>query len=191
MKTNLKTCTYFCGDIALYEVEVMVTQGIGIHLMGLPDVQCKESLLRVVTALQSLGYRIPGKKIVIRINEAITLRVEDGLRFPETSSAFDLPIALGILMSSEQMPLIPKGRDICFFGELKLDGALCLPYCGHDASCTGTGKAVIETLDWQLRNTFDRIVTPEFSGGCSEVSSGHNIGVMTLAEIIEAITAGL
>ena len=45
-------------------VEVDITHGIGIHLVGLADVAVKESLLRTVTALQSLGFRIPGKKIV-------------------------------------------------------------------------------------------------------------------------------
>ena len=45
-------------------VEVDITTGIGIHLVGLADVAVKESLLRTMTALQSMGMRIPGKKIV-------------------------------------------------------------------------------------------------------------------------------
>lgn len=49
-------------------VEVDITHGIGIHLVGLADVAVKESLLRTVTALQSLGFRIPGKKIVINLS---------------------------------------------------------------------------------------------------------------------------
>ena len=40
-------------------VEVDITPGIGIHLVGLADVAVKESLLRTVTALQALGFRIP------------------------------------------------------------------------------------------------------------------------------------
>ena len=51
-------------------VEVDITHGIGIHLVGLADVAVKESLLRTVTALQSLGFRIPGKKIVINLAPA-------------------------------------------------------------------------------------------------------------------------
>ena len=46
-------------------VEVDITLGIGIHLVGLADAAVKESLLRTVTALQSRGFRIPGKKIII------------------------------------------------------------------------------------------------------------------------------
>ena len=48
-------------------VEVDITLGIGIHLVGLADAAVKESLLRTVTALQAKGFRIPGKKIVINL----------------------------------------------------------------------------------------------------------------------------
>lgn len=45
-------------------VEINITLGVGIHLVGLADAAVKESLLRTVTALQALGYHVPGKKIV-------------------------------------------------------------------------------------------------------------------------------
>ena len=44
-------------------VEINITLGVGIHLVGLADAAVKESLLRTVTALQALGYHVPGKKI--------------------------------------------------------------------------------------------------------------------------------
>lgn len=49
-------------------VEVKIDRGIGIHLVGLADVAVKESLLRTVTALQSMGFHIPGKKIIISLS---------------------------------------------------------------------------------------------------------------------------
>lgn len=49
-------------------VEVDINSGIGIHLVGLADIAVKESLLRIMTALQSLGFHIPGKKIVINLS---------------------------------------------------------------------------------------------------------------------------
>ena len=58
------------GIIRPVTIEVEVTNGIGIHLVGLADAQVKESLLRVVTALQALDFRIPGKKIIINITSA-------------------------------------------------------------------------------------------------------------------------
>ena len=45
-------------------VEVEISMGIGIHLVGLADAAVKESLLRTVTALQAKGFHIPGKKIM-------------------------------------------------------------------------------------------------------------------------------
>ena len=48
-------------------VEVEMSLGVGIHLVGLADAAVKESLLRTVTALQSMGFRIPGKRIIINL----------------------------------------------------------------------------------------------------------------------------
>lgn len=72
-------------------VEVDITSGIGIHLVGLADAAVKESLLRTVTALQSMGYRIPGKKIVINLAPA---------DMHKKGSGYDLPIAVGIIAAS-------------------------------------------------------------------------------------------
>ena len=55
-------------------VEVDINSGIGIHLVGLADVAVKESLLRTMTALQSIGFRIPGKKIVINLSVYLLCR---------------------------------------------------------------------------------------------------------------------
>ena len=58
-----------CGrDAVEVCVEAQITSpGIGIHLVGLPDREVKESLLRVCTALQAAGFSVPGAKIVINI----------------------------------------------------------------------------------------------------------------------------
>lgn len=48
----------------LVTVETDITAGLGIHLVGLADAAVKESLLRTITAMQSMDFRIPGKKIV-------------------------------------------------------------------------------------------------------------------------------
>ena len=50
-------------DAVPVTVEVNITLGVGIHLVGLADAAVKESLLRTVTALQARGFHIPGKKI--------------------------------------------------------------------------------------------------------------------------------
>ena len=89
-------------------VEVDINSGIGIHLVGLADIAVKESLLRIMTALQSLGFHIPGKKIVINLAPA---------DMHKNGSGYDLPIALGIIAASGQRNLPALTRYI-IMGEL-------------------------------------------------------------------------
>ena len=95
-------------------VEVNVTLGIGIHLVGLADAAVKESLLRTVTALQGRGFRIPGKKIIINLAPA---------DMHKQGSGYDLPIALGIIAATGQMDL-PALDKFLIMGELGLDGSI-------------------------------------------------------------------
>ena len=95
-------------------VEVDIASGIGIHLVGLADAAVKESLLRTMTALQSRGFRIPGKKIVINLAPA---------DMHKKGSGYDLPIALGIIAASGQRDL-PLLENFLIMGELGLDGAV-------------------------------------------------------------------
>ena len=95
-------------------VEVDITAGLGIHLVGLADVAVKESLLRTITALQSMGFRIPGKKIVINLAPA---------DMHKKGSGYDVPIALGIIRASRQREL-PLLEEFVIMGELGLDGTV-------------------------------------------------------------------
>ena len=101
-------------DAVPVTVEINISSGLGIHLVGLADAAVKESLLRTITALQSLGYRIPGKKIVINLAPA---------DMHKKGSGYDVPIALGIIAASEQreLPLLEK---FLIMGELGLDGGV-------------------------------------------------------------------
>jgi len=95
-------------------VEVDITAGLGIHLVGLADAAVKESLLRTITALQSMGFRIPGKKIVINLAPA---------DMHKKGSGYDVPIALGIIKASCQKEL-PMLDHFVIMGELGLDGSV-------------------------------------------------------------------
>lgn len=95
-------------------VEADIASGIGVHIVGLPDIAVKESLLRTFTALEALGFRIPGKKIVINLAPA-------DLR--KNGSGYDLPIAVAIIAASAQRNLVRAG-DFVIMGELGLDGEL-------------------------------------------------------------------
>lgn len=95
-------------------IETKISQGLGLHMVGLADAAVKESLLRTVTALQSLGYHIPGKKIVINLAPADTHK---------KGSGYDLPIGMGIIAASEQ-EILPRLDRYMIMGELGLDGSL-------------------------------------------------------------------
>ena len=95
-------------------IEVNVDQGVGYHLVGLPDNAIKESSYRISAALKNVGYKLPGKKITINMAPA-DLRKE--------GSSYDLTIALGILAASQQITAENIG-DYMIMGELSLDGGL-------------------------------------------------------------------
>ncbi len=96
-------------------IEVNVDMGINFHLVGLPDSAVKESQQRIESALKSNGYKMPGKKVVINMAPA-DIRKE--------GSAYDLPIAIGILIASEQIQTHENTDDYYITGELSLDGTL-------------------------------------------------------------------
>ncbi|MEJ2585166.1 MAG: YifB family Mg chelatase-like AAA ATPase [Robiginitalea sp.] len=95
-------------------IEVNIDKGVGYHLVGLPDNAIRESNYRIAAALLNNGYRIPGKKITINMAPA-DLRKE--------GTAYDLPLALGILVASGQLET-DQLHTFLIIGELSLDGQL-------------------------------------------------------------------
>jgi magnesium chelatase family protein len=95
-------------------IEVNVTAGSKFFLVGLPDNAVKESEQRIESAVKQIGYKKPGKRIVINMAPA-DIRKE--------GSAYDLPLAIGILAASEQIQS-SKLEDYIIMGELSLDGGL-------------------------------------------------------------------
>ncbi len=114
MLTKVYGSAVFGVDATTITIEVNVDKGVGYHLVGLPDNAIKESSYRIAAALQNNGYKIPGKKLIINMSPA-DLRKE--------GSAYDLTLATGILIATEQI----KGEEIdkyIIMGELSLDGGL-------------------------------------------------------------------
>lgn len=101
-------------DAVPVKIEAEVRPGIGIHLVGLADMYVKESLLRTITAMQALGYRIPGKKMIINLSPS---------DLHKSGSGYDLPIALGLLEASEQKTFKDADKFL-IAGELGLDGSV-------------------------------------------------------------------
>lgn len=80
--------------VSTITVEVSVDNGVNFYLVGLPDSAIKESQQRIANALNTYGYRIPVRRVVINLAPA-NIRKE--------GSGFDVPIAIGLLCSSGQI----------------------------------------------------------------------------------------
>ncbi|KAA3621857.1 MAG: ATP-binding protein [Flavobacterium sp.] len=115
MLTKVYGSAVFGVDATTITVEVNVDQGVGYHLVGLPDNAIKESNYRIAAALQNNGYKIPGKKITLNMAPA-DLRKE--------GSAYDLTLAMGILIATGQIEEEFPLSDCIIMGELSLDGSL-------------------------------------------------------------------
>ena len=213
MLINISCATCIGIDAVPVIVEVNISSGLGIHLVGLADAAVKESLLRTITALQSMGFRIPGKKIVINLAPA---------DMHKKGSGYDVPIALGIIAASGQreLPLLEK---FLIMGELGLDGGVrdipgALPIV-ELADRTGLAGCIlplnsaletveygaldvygVETLEDVLRilgdqeDCADLLVKNRLSeDSCREINPADDNSIMDFSEIIgqEAAKRGL
>src|SRR6266545_3908878 len=111
-KTN--SCAVIGLDGEIVEVEVDISSGLSaFNIVGLPEKPVQEARERVRSAVRNSGYSFSNQRITVNLAPA-DLRKE--------GPAYDLPIAVGILMASGQVPE-PIDRAI-FLGELSLDGRL-------------------------------------------------------------------
>ena len=101
----------------LVEVEVDVAEkGFpGFNIVGLPDKSVAEAKERVRTALNNCGFGFPQKKITVNLAPA---------DIPKEGAAYDLPIALGILIAGGNLEVAKEELENIYFGELSLDGTL-------------------------------------------------------------------
>jgi magnesium chelatase family protein len=100
-------------DAYLVRVEVDIASGLpSMTVVGLPESSVREGRERVTAALVNCGFRVPPRRITVNLAPADVRKV---------GSAFDLPLAIGILAADG---VVPAGllADSCFIGELGLDG---------------------------------------------------------------------
>ncbi len=82
-------------------------------IVGLPDSAVKESMLRVESAIKDNHYHMPRTRVIVNLAPA---------DIRKSGTAFDLPIAIGVLAASEQLDNAEKIADYVIMGELSLDG---------------------------------------------------------------------
>jgi len=115
MFTTLYTAALVGLDGYLVEVQVDVAhQGLpNFLIVGLPNGAIKEARERVRTAIKNGGLAFPMRRITVNLAPA---------ELPKTGPSYDLPLALGILVASNQLEPLP--RDALFLGQMSLDGQL-------------------------------------------------------------------
>lgn len=145
-------------------VEVDLARGLpSMSVVGLPQGAVREGRERVTAALTNSGYGLPPKRITVNLAPADV---------PKSGSAFDLPIALGVLAAAGEVGMWPADR-LCFIGELGLDGAL-RPVHGALAVALRCREAGVGGL-----------VVPEANAAEAAVVEGLDVyGARSLAQVL-------
>jgi len=112
MLAKVNTCALVGLDGVMVEVEVDISQGLpSFTIVGLPDTAVQEARERVRAAIRNSGFQFPQRRITVNLAPA-DLRKE--------GPAYDLPIALGILLASGQV--MADVSHSLVLGELSLEG---------------------------------------------------------------------
>ena len=115
MLAHVRSAAVVGLDAVTVDVEVDVSPGIpAFAVVGLPDAAVREARERVRAAIRNVGYEMPARRITVNLAPADTRK---------EGPAFDLPIALGILTATSQMPR-EVSDGFVVVGELSLDGSV-------------------------------------------------------------------
>jgi magnesium chelatase family protein len=115
MLAKVTSCALVGLEGVLVDVEVDTSRGLpSLIIVGLPDAAVKESSERVRAAIKNSALVFPGKRITVNLAPA---------DIRKAGPAYDLPIAVGVLIASEQV-WSQQVEDALFIGELSLDGSV-------------------------------------------------------------------
>lgn len=171
MLAKLYSAAVFGLDIFKIEIEVDVSEGLhSFNIVGLPDTSILEAKQRVSAAIKNIGCKSPlkaNKKVTINLGPA------DIKKF---GSYYDLPIALGYLLASNQIPSF-NFKDKIFIGELDLEGNL-KPISG-----------ALPIALWAEENNFNYLILPKdnLSETFQAVKKLKVLGFSDLKEVISFI----
>src|SRR5215472_275654 len=165
MLARVRSAAVLGIDAYVVDVETDIANGLPTFVtVGLPQGAVRESRDRVYSAIANTGYTFPVKRCTINLAPA---------DLPKSGSAFDLPIALGILAATEQISPERLAR-IAVLGELGLEGAV-RPVRGALPVALASRAAGLDALILPRENL------PE----AGVVSGLQVLGASTLAEIAD------
>ena len=168
MLAKVHSCAVIGLEGAIVEVEVDTARGLpSFTIVGLPDTAVQESRERVQAAIKNAGLVFPRHRLTVNLAPA-ALRKE--------GPAYDLPIALGVLIATEQVQ--PEGlENSVIVGELSLDGSL-----RHV-------RGVLPMAALARREGFERILLPAVDAPeAALIPELEVIGVASLTELVNHLS---
>src|SRR5262252_2828870 len=166
MLASLRTAAMFGVDACPVHVEVDVSFGLPNFVMvGLPDASVRESRERVRLAIRNSGFEFPPHRITVNLSPADV---------PKAGTAFDLPIALGILAAAGVVER-REIADLVLLGELSLDGSI------HPA------RGVLPIAAAALRDGLAGILLP--ASNASEAAIVEGLDVLPVGSLVDAVRA--
>ena len=163
MLAKISSCALIGLEGTIVEVEVDISPGLPFFaIVGLPDAAVSEAKERVRSAVRNSGFIFPMKHICANLAPA---------DLKKAGPAYDLPIALGMLISSHQIQC--DVANTLFLGELSLDGNL-----RHT-------NGILSMVALAYQNGFKNIVVPEIDAREAALVEGANIlPFSTLAQLV-------
>ncbi len=166
MLAKVMTCAIIGLDGAIVEVETDISSGLPTFIVvGLPDAAVQEARERVRAAIRNSGCVFPMKRIIVNLAPA---------DLKKAGPAYDLPIALGILLSSEQVAA--DLSHAVLLGELSLDGSL-----RHT-------NGVLPMVALAYQQGFSDIIVPESDfREASLIKGPHILPFRSLAQLVSYV----
>ena len=165
MLSKVKTMSLEGLNGYLVEIQSDVTGGLpSFDIVGLPDIRVKESKERVKAAIKNCGVEFPSRKILVNLAPAD--KKKEG-------TFFDLPIAIGILFSIEELYNTERLEETCFLGELSLDGKI--------SKVNGVLPMCIEAVNLGIK----RVVIPK--DNCREAEIIKNLEIIPVEHLNDVI----
>ncbi len=163
MLATIYSCALIGLEGTMVEVEVDISPGLPFFaIVGLPDAAVSESKERVRSAVRNSGFIFPMKHICANLAPA---------DLKKAGPAYDLPIAIGMLLSSHQIHC--EVSNTVFLGELSLDGNL-----RHT-------NGILSMVALACQNGFKNIVVPEADAREAALVEGANIlPFSTLSQLV-------
>ena len=147
MYTYINSYTIYGIDAILVKVEISITPGLSkFEIIGLPDASIRESKERIFQSIRDLEYEVPLGNITINLSPG---------EIKKKGTIFDLPIAIGILIASNQITPLDSLNKTLMAGELTLKGQVISGKGLYNAWCLANELNLLTLISPQSTYNFN------------------------------------